>query len=92
MEAARRRLKESIDSTIDYMNVLKVFKVRKRPMICPRCKQAVERMVQANRGTYWCPTCQTIGGPKVHPAEFIADEPLHIKPGSATELVAGMVL
>lgn len=63
LKAVRDRMTQSMDSTIDYLNVLKVFKVRKRAMVCPRCQGKIERMEQANRGTYWCPREQTIGAP-----------------------------
>jgi len=90
MSAMRTRMLESIISKIDYLNVLKVFKVRNRPMVCPRCTKEVQRMVQQNRGTYWCPGCQTIGQVQVPPptSEQVLEEWLS-RQGTATQLVAG---
>lgn len=77
MVAIRTRMTESINNEIDYVKTLKVFKVRNKPMLCSRCSNSVDRMVQANRGTYWCSTCQTQGREhvKVHLASLIKDIP-----------------
>jgi len=91
MVAVRLRMTQSIGSAIDYMNVLKVFKVRNRPMICPRCKHDVERMVQQNRGTYWCSGCQTKGRKYVPiPIASLIPDPVRPPQNAAEALVVAL--
>lgn len=50
------------DEEITYMeedrslNPFWIYQRAKKP--CPTCQTPIERIVQANRSTYWCPTCQ----------------------------------
>jgi len=39
-----------------FVNLLKVY--RKAGEICPRCGNTIQRIVQQQRSTYWCPGCQ----------------------------------
>jgi formamidopyrimidine-DNA glycosylase len=37
---------------------LKLMVYRKEGKPCPRCKTPIKRIIQSNRGTYYCPRCQ----------------------------------
>ncbi|MFH1071151.1 MAG: bifunctional DNA-formamidopyrimidine glycosylase/DNA-(apurinic or apyrimidinic site) lyase [Candidatus Glassbacteria bacterium] len=47
---------DSHGRTGSFQNLLKVYDRQGEP--CPRCRSAIERIVQQQRSTYFCPACQ----------------------------------
>lgn len=45
---------EALHNNVDYPKYIHVF----RQKTCGRCGGEIQRIEQANRGTYWCPICQ----------------------------------